>query len=474
MRVYIQLFYFVLALILKPDLVSSFDPLRVSLLTGLTVASVLTEWCIYGRQKNFFRLDVLFILGFFIVHFQWPLMFLFGVEMRKMSVEASISSINYGTWLSALGLIAWNAGWGAFTFKKQPRKRIIKVEYKKLKIAFVLLFVLFLITAGRDYLTGAIYRGELEGGDYSGAAGGIASYIQLLLGLVLAVLLAYFMPMSGAYIRNGRGWWGKVDKFIPIAVAGYIFMYLAVGDRGGAVQAASVVLILYGVFVKPITAKQFIILALVGAFVLTVIGWGRSSLDEKGKRNIIEAGIEKIQERDDQGFYIYTLTLADSVTCLHGSIADVNSSGGIYWGKLWRGDIFSLVPLLGKYTMTTFGLKNHDVSSSGRLTYLSFGEDSKIGSGSTIIADLYHNWGTAGVVIFMFALGVLYQRVTQGIVRREGFKWVVMAAALATVAFYSSRAGYLIFLRPLVWTYLIAKFCTTVKTLSSSEGETAN
>lgn len=460
LRIGIQIFYLLLIAFMIPEKSSGFDSVRVSGMLVVVCAAVLTEWLIFGRQKNFFRLDMLFILGFIIVHFQWPLMLLCNVKVRNLNVESYINNVNYGTWISSLGIVAWLIGWTSFAFKGKPRARVVSVDYAKLKWSFFVIFAIFVATAGRDYLTGAIYRGDAD----TAAAHGVGAYVHLLLSYTVFALVAFYVPVAGARIKRGGRWWREIDITILSGLVCYVLMFLAVGDRGCAVQAVSALLIIYAMFVKSIGFKNFLILALMGAFVLTVIGLGRDSGRKSGERDMLGDGLQELQEMDSGASYMLTQELANSVVCVYASLENTPSERDFFYGSLWRNDLLALVPFAQQGYTAVFKVSQKHQNSSEYLTYLINGEGAISGTGSTIIADLYLNWGEVGVIIFMFGLGVLYKRVNQGVVNREGFNWVVAGAVLAGLAFYSGRAPYLVLLRPIVWTLLITKLLVTVRT----------
>ncbi len=459
MRIGIQIIYLILVALMMPSRVGAFDHLRVTGILVVVAASILTEWLLYSDSKNVFRLDVLFVFGFIIVHFQWPLMFLSDVKIRHLRIESFIDSVSYGTWLSALGLIAWFIGWGSFKFEKKRKFRILSVEYEKLKWAFYMCFALFLLFAGKDYLTGAVYRGDSD----SAAASGLGAYFQLLLGFVVITAIAFYLPVAAAKIRKHGRWWQEIDILLLIVLGLYTLMFLAVGDRGGAIEVACALMLIYGMLVHPITKKQFCVLAIVGALVLTIIGLGRSSGSKSGDKNMLSDGVEKLETMDTNSAYILTLELANSSTCLYAAIDNVPTQHSFFYGKLWRGNLLAVVPLSQQIVGGFFEMKPDEMGSGGYITYLFYGDESVVGAGSSIIADLYLNWGEVGVVVFMFGLGVLYKRIHQGVVNRESLMWVVAAGALATVAFYAGRGGYLIFLRPVIWSLVIAKMLTTIE-----------
>ncbi len=65
----------IILILIKP---TKFSPLDKGLIVELiTIFFLLVLIHFFSNErKNWFRIDVLFIIGFFIVHLQWPLMYL--------------------------------------------------------------------------------------------------------------------------------------------------------------------------------------------------------------------------------------------------------------------------------------------------------------------------------------------------------------------------------------------------------------
>src|SRR5690554_4965776 len=76
--------------------------------TLCTIYLVLLVYYLFQQKayfKNWLRIDVLFLLGYTIVHFQIPFLLTFDVEPRMGSrVLINKSLINYATWMSLVAI----------------------------------------------------------------------------------------------------------------------------------------------------------------------------------------------------------------------------------------------------------------------------------------------------------------------------------------------------------------------------------
>ena len=69
--VIVYVLIFLLLIFSKPKYISTINPSQLSLFFGLFLVAVLFHLYLEGKTlKNWFRLDVFFLLGFVIVHFQ--------------------------------------------------------------------------------------------------------------------------------------------------------------------------------------------------------------------------------------------------------------------------------------------------------------------------------------------------------------------------------------------------------------------
>lgn len=87
---YIRLFFILLLLVLffvKPEFESVTDPDLLGIYIFIFFTAIFIHLFSEWDNKNWFRLDVIFLLGYGIVHFQWPIMFL-GFALASISLHA--------------------------------------------------------------------------------------------------------------------------------------------------------------------------------------------------------------------------------------------------------------------------------------------------------------------------------------------------------------------------------------------------
>ena len=273
---YLYIVLFIALFLSEPDYQSSINAKQLLLYSSLFLLSIAIHFFSLRKEKNWFRLDVLFILGFGIVHFQWPIMVAFSeiYPERMLRAWSDSAYMNYGTWLSTLGAIAWLYGYSLISLKTKTSSKKYNYDYIPVFWFTLMVYTMFLLTAGNAYLTGKIYKGY----GYGRIGETLGAYFSLLTLISMLVLTTFVIINKRInYKSNVMQWFIGSDKKYLIMAGSYVFLHLAIGDRGGAIFLTFAFLVLFGQFVRPIKFKEFILIAICGAIILTLIGLGRSS-----------------------------------------------------------------------------------------------------------------------------------------------------------------------------------------------------
>lgn len=427
------------------------DDYTIRLYMILALLSILSHF-LMNRQRNYFRIDLLFLFGFVIVHFQWPLMIVVsGVELEQFyRYNFYADYITYGTWLSLMGLHFWILGYSFIqkeVAKETSEKLFFKLKEKPVFNWTKLLFVLFLITAGKTYLSGEIYSNvDKSSGD---PIQGIAGYIHTILmifALVLSVIL--IVNFTKTTDKLGRGFLKSNQQFLLLVFAMIMVFFLA-GDRSSGLILICGFLVVYSSVIQPISQGRLVILGLGGALVMNVILIFRSM----GLSGLSSFGLASL--------YDLTLNLANSARTLYIGLYDYDVSQNLYYGKLWVGNLLGAVPFAqGVYAGIT-GTPEHLMNTSKYITYLTHGEDATTGEGTSLIIDIFLNFGLFGVVVTMLLFGLLASKLQFELDRKSDFRWLIAAAIIGSVAFYISRASIFNPVKALLWSYLIGMYSST-------------
>jgi oligosaccharide repeat unit polymerase len=163
-----------------------------------------------------------------------------------------------------------------------------------------------------------------------------------------------------------------------------------------------------------------------------------------------------------------TLQLANSARVLYSAIEDIDESEDFFYGELLIGNLLGVVPMAQSVYLNLTDTKKYELSSSQYLTYIKFGEDSVHGEGTTIIADIYLNFGYVGVLVVMFLFGIFYKKVNFELHLKRSHYWVIIAAIVGSYSIYMGRSNLLHPLKYIVWsipiTFLLVKKKRTTHT----------
>jgi oligosaccharide repeat unit polymerase len=245
-------------------------------------------------------------------------------------------------------------------------------------------------------------------------------------------------------------WLLRLDKKYLLLVGVYILLFLSIGDRGAGMQVTFTFLVLFGALVRPVSLKEFSFIIVVGAIILTLIGLGRSSTSGE---NILISGANKAEF---QSGYDVTMELAKSARTLYSALSDVPEHHDYFWGKLWLGKFLAVIPLSQNVYLQLTDDKPYELGSGGYITYLRYGVKPPSGEGTSLIADIYLNFGLIGVIFFMFLLGLFFKKVQNELNQQKNYYWIITAALLASGAFYMGRGGLFDLLRPILWGFILA------------------
>ena len=436
---------------MKPEAYEPINPNYIYLISVIFLCAVTLHF-LTGERGNWLRIDLFFVLGFTIVHFQWPIMYSFSNILPEKYWDIFVDDylINFTTWLSALGGICFLTGYSLYKPKKKKLPRVFdsNYNYKKLLLFTAIVFALFLLFAGKNFLTGGIYKGE--GGSQAG--GGISKYIALLfqVGLTLTTGLIIYKNKC-KYRGNLLKWFLGFNKLYLAVVVVYVVLFMLIGDRGGPLTLILTILLLVGSFVRKFKFHEVVIITMLGGIIMTLIGLGRS---EASGLDIFDAGSEKFEVSSG---YDTTLELANSVRTLNATVAEVPDKHDYFYGALWVTQLLSPIPFAQSIYMDIMDLEWFEIDSSGYITYLVLGKYPTWGLGTSLIADIYVNFGLIGIVFFMFVLGLFIKRLSIELKNPSDYKWFIMAITIGGVSFYYSRSNYLMSFRDIIWGFLFFK-----------------
>lgn len=452
---------FILLLFIKPSIIGSIDSFKLITYSSVVFIAILLHFDINkSHDKNWFRIDVFFLIGFFIVHFQWPIMYSISNLIPDMPSRVWVDEmyVNYGTWLSSIGILSWILGYSILrnstSLFKKNKKTKYKYNYSKLLYLTIFFFVLFIFTAGKDYLIGGAYKVNI------GNESSLDSGIQLPLSVSIIALTAVVINASkDKYHNNIIKWFFKLDKKFLILYISYLIVYLGIGNRGGPITLLLTTAILVGTLIRPFKFSVLLLSIVIGGLFFSIISIGRS---QSHGLELLLLGKENFEFTS---IYDFTLELANSVRTLYTSVSNVPSNHDYFYGKLWLTQFLAVIPFLQSFIVDLFQIPSYELGSAGYITYLTFGVGSVSGEGTSLIADIYLNFGPFGVFLFMLLFGLFIKKINNEL-QSNNYYWIVSAAVIAGFSIYFSRSTLFVFIRPVTWSLLLIFFFVKRRSVS--------
>lgn len=445
----------------------------------ISIDAILIFVFFYNRNyENWFRTDVLFILGFIVVHLQWPLLFCYGIIPKNASrIWYHTNVVNYGTWLSTIGLGAWMFGYESiknkFEFRRfrplliaedknykssiehnlKPntishnnlfelkRYLSLNINYLAIRNLTITFFFLFLLSVGSEFLNGKFL------GTSNWNAG--STYFYLIFGLLINIVwIIELVRKKNNQKISLLQLILKTDKILIFVTITYLALFLSIGERGGPLQLIFIILIVYSMIYRPIKKIELIGGIIAGAFFFSIISIGRAA----NTGTAISSGFQNFKF---SGLQSLTVELADSVRTLYRAIANVPEHHYYFMGKLWLNDILSIIPFLQNILTKFNGLNTIEMSSANYITFLTLGKKAISGEGTTLIGDIFMNFGLPGILLFMYLLGCLFSFAQFKVDTLRNFNWLIIHSLFASFAIYISRGSLTLLLRPILWSLLL-------------------
>ena len=432
----ISIFYFfvvLLTLVLRPEKYSYFDN-QYNFVLGLIYFALVIIFFAHQRikDKNWLRFDVLFLVGYTIVHFQIPFLASIGIEpSRPWHIWLNKEVVNYATWLSLLAISLWMFG---YSLVKQPMLQIKPEKVNEIKIPildlFLIVFLLgFLATAGKNFLGGAY--------DVNSWGGAATYFLMFLKSLIYLRIIYFFMKYEGNGSYTDIIKTAVKNKIFVGVVAAYFVLFFLTGSRGEILRVLLVTAFAYSIFIRHISFKFIIVSILVGAFIFTLMGMGRGRVaTELADQGLLQRGYANFIEMEERK--LPTEELASSVRILYRAIDVIPRQHDYLYGTPYLITAISPIPFSASLLISSFDVPYQYQATSRLFTYLGQGNNKTYGEGSEILADMYANFGIFGVLVLMFLFGVLSGLITKRS-KRGDFNYMLIYVVLLITALSMNR-----------------------------------
>lgn len=393
-----------------------------------------------GLKGSYIRISYLFLVGYFIVFFQYNIDLALGFVNISNNVFASPRIINTGCIYATIGLSAFYLG-NAFSISAHVNNRCFSslVPDKFILVQkLVLLFFtcLYIKINGLKILSGDFRYTQ----DYLQASSGtLANYSSVMIYVMTFTILVsnvYNIRLLG-YKLNFWQFIKKIGFIFFLCIILYLSFIFMIGDRGPLITILLAIIISY-ITLSKIKIKLLTIvgLLLVGGLILTSIGQVR-----KQNNFVTLSEIFNYNNIEQKSIVPLTSELAGSYNTFTYSISNVPENYSFFYGAILIREVIYSVPFLSRIVPFAFAENDFENSSAGFCTYLIQGRYNTYGNGTSLLADIYLDFGIIGIIIIMFFWGKFIRRLDYELY--NGFNMYIYMIALIFFSFslYISRSS---------------------------------
>jgi len=228
------------------------------------------------------------------------------------------------------------------------------------------------------------------------------------------------------------------------------------GDRGPILQ----IIIAYFTCYCILDLRKYNIIIIVaavavGAFIISFLAFFRHY---DGTGNLIDmirhsSAMQADMVSSQMSVSPSTFELSKSVRTMHASVSYTEDNGYSY-GIFQGFQLIGIIPGLGSLFTIFFGIDNEMLKSSRFLTN-HLGSDH--GLGTTVVADIWLDFGIIGILVIFFIFGAFLRRVDENMYSRIPLSvfWYILIIVFISKAFYIGRSTILILFRDVVIGYII-------------------
>lgn len=393
------------------------------------------------KKKNYFDFDTIFIFVYFIATFYYPLFIHNTPLVERYFIFLYYFNENYMSQAAALSLAGITSYYiGSLSVSKKVIHRNYNFKVKNTKSLYILALISFF---GYFILGGYQRMIDLYSGNENLANDvGLASYLFILCPSLLFVgIILDFVKIKKCYgsfsIRN----FSKFGIFTTLFI---VFAMLYTGSRTLPLQLLLLLYGLYSYLFKPASLSKFFLLISIGSLMMFGIAIFRGAFIESNA-------------------FVFSDVLSDIIGVNRATYISIEYTNqyDFSYGYSMLSSLLSPIPFAQSFFINFFGLDKYQMSSALLYTKYTLGEVNSLGLGTNIIADIFFSFGTVGVFIFMFFLGVFIRKIY--LRANNNIYYLTALGIMISYSVYLVRAEYFYFLRFLLWSLVIMYLVLNVK-----------
>ena len=382
----------------------------------------------------------LLLLGLLIVNFQYVLDMVLG--FKSLSDFERPDSVYKCCYVSAIGINAFLVG---VTFP--IKKTLTKNDATTSELHFNLMFLVFLQVVSLMVWLYKVNIVTLVLGLQYGYGDTSSDIFEFFFNNVNIVLLACVAINSrNAGVKTLKGFFKQNNVVSWLCIAIYMIIRLLSGDRGPFIYTAFAVFYAFVYETKfkfRITTVLFA--AIFASIFISLVGMARRDVTSGNFMERMGSSFTEFRTSkgrfSDRTVLSSTEELALSYKCNEIAVDEIDKGKEpLHRGKYQIYQILNCIPFMPSFFANTLHLAPKEVSSDYLLTDLYFGDYYMSGQiGTTCIADLYLDFGSIGVFIGLFLMGLFFRQVDSVICLETSISVIILIIALL----YSSRCIYI-------------------------------
>ncbi len=395
---------------------------------------------------TFLKIDILFMLFFYIIYYLPYQAYVLGIADISKSIFVSYTFVEYTNQsivASTVGLIMFVSGYNhvfntsARTIAKVPKTYIKDYKYlPRICVVFLLVLLGLFFNSGFSQMIDNSYSGSDTGNN---TENGIYFLITHFVIILISMIIFYVskklkLPLSL-----------KVSIVLSIC---WSILLLVFGDRNTFFIIAIIAGVGFFSFIKKIRTLWLILSIFTSVILYNVIEVSRQA-DERSIMAIYETLISnqyKVPSIEESSF-------SNSTVTARATFYLVPEKYDFFFGKFKLIGIAGIIP----YSRSLFVDKNDPYTSSAEvLTEGIMNSWATWSIGSNIISDIYMDFGMVGICFLMYLMGYFAKYVQEkAIINNDSLKHFVIYLVVLSLYGEVSRYSFGFPVRNIVWAILL-------------------
>ena len=425
----------------------------------LLVAAVFVCMYLLYQQKSIYKgmwhkPSNIFLFGYLIVSFQYLLDFCLGYKTYHDFYISS--SVNKMAITCLLGLLSFIMGYVLTKDRLVSNK--ITCNNKVISIGFLVILQMFFFIAWIMTVNiAALISGQGYFEDLSGTTS--SNYEMFFYDVTIVILISIIINSNGVQINSIKEFAKKGSILSWMIICLYCLLRLVSGDRGPALYMALAVFFAYLIASrKSIRLSKILLFAILGAFILNLVGIARSlSLDKSFSERVTTAFTEFSGSSEARFSEKTILPITEESAMSHRSnqiAIDLvyNGEDHYHYRKYCFYQLIQCIPFVPSFLAHTLNIPEDELSANIKMTDIYYGRHDFAQIGTTVVADSYFDGGIIGVILMLFFCGWAFRKVDFGVCISPPSNWFQIAVVIlfASMAVYIPRSTLIIQLKQLV------------------------